>query len=272
MGNETPTNDAPVTVEQQARLALESMMRATDDGALPIIRRLARIQARHALAALASAPAGDGVFTAAEALCNSATDDCTGKRTVTVDPDSFDTLNAALDAAERIGDRVEEALAAIEQHLTDFADAGDTTDDHDAHNAARKGLATIRLALARPRAAVGEQSREAIEAECAALIATYYRREIGTLMQQAEHWAENGKPLAVHHRVMKADDYFQIVCQMERDPAKGWKLPFDEIRDALGRKLIKDPGTYPPSKDLYRYRDPSFVVAALQSPPAKVEG
>ncbi|KQM92195.1 hypothetical protein ASE70_14870 [Sphingomonas sp. Leaf22] len=127
-------------------------------------------------------------------------------------------------------------------------------------------------ALDRPRAAVGEQSREAIEAECAALIAAYYRREIGTLMQQAEHWAENGKPLAVHHRVMKADDYFQIVCQMERDPAKGWKLPFDEIRDALGRKPIKDPGSYPPSKDLYRYRDPSFVVAALQSPPAKVEG
>lgn len=55
------TNDAPVTVEQQARLALESMMRATDDGALPIIRRLARIQARHALAALASAPAGDHI-------------------------------------------------------------------------------------------------------------------------------------------------------------------------------------------------------------------
>lgn len=130
---------------------------------------------------------------------------------------------------------------------------------------------------ARPRrgsapAGNGVEEARAIEAECAALIAAYYRREIGTLMQQAEHWAENGKPLAVHHRVMKADDYFQIICLMERDPAKGWKLPFDEIRDALERQPIKGPGAYPPSKDLYRYRDPAFVVAALQSPPAKVEG
>ena len=154
MGNETPTNDAPVTVEQCDRdlyaLIAPDMCALILDGELDQHRELQAI-ARHRLAALTSAPAGDGVFTAAEALCNSATDDCTGKRTVTVDPDSFDTLNAALDAAERIGDRVEEALAAIEQHLTDFADAGDTTDDHDAHDAARKGLATIRAALARPR-------------------------------------------------------------------------------------------------------------------------
>ena len=176
------TNDAPVTVERELqpcphcgneRIGMTSIRDgyevwckcgATMQAHNPNARQKAIDQwnMRHRLAALTSAPAGDGVFTAAEALCNSATDDCTGKRTVTVDPDSFDTLNAALDAAERIGDRVEEALAAIEQHLTDFADAGDTTDDHDAHDAARKGLATIRLALARPRAAVGERDEKEI--------------------------------------------------------------------------------------------------------------
>lgn len=102
------------------------------------------------------------------------------------------------------------------------------------------------------------------EAECARLLAAYLRKEIGRLMHQAEHWAENGKPLAVHHRLMKADDYFQILVLMERDPAKGWKLPFDEIRADLERPDIHPPGAYPPSADLYRYRDPAFVAAALK--------
>lgn len=230
----TPTNDAPVTVEEAATDAAFRAINGPDADpfANPESWDFAATVAdavRHRLAALASAPAGEGdvIEAAARAMC--------------------DRVNGIGDYDENIGQRrpgwTAQAKAALDA-----------------------------AALARPRAAVGEQSREAIEAECAALIATYYRREIGTLMQQAEHWAENGKPLAVHHRVMKADDYFQIVCQMERDPAKGWKLPFDEIRDALGRKPIKGPGTYPPSKDLYRYRDPAFVVAALQSPPAKVKG
>lgn len=106
--------------------------------------------------------------------------------------------------------------------------------------------------------------REEVERECAALLAAYCRREIGRLMQQAEHWAENGKPLAVHHRLMKADDYYQIVSLMERDPAKGWRLPFDEIRRELARDPIKPPGAYPPSAALYRYRDPRFVVDKLR--------
>ena len=101
------------------------------------------------------------------------------------------------------------------------------------------------------------------EAECARLLAAYLHREIGRLMQQAEHWSENGAPAAVHHRIMKADSYFQIICLMERDPAKGWKLPFDEIRDKLEREPMKPLGAYPPSKELYRYRDPSFVAHLL---------
>ena len=86
-------------------------------------------------------------------------------------------------------------------------------------------------------------------------------------MQQAEHWAANDKPLAVHHRLMKADNYFQILALMEREPAKGCRLPFDKIRDSLKRPSIYEPGAYPPSADLYRYRDPAFVVAALTQPP-----
>lgn len=109
--------------------------------------------------------------------------------------------------------------------------------------------------------------REIVEAECAALLAAYLRKEIGRLMQQAEHWAANDKPLAVHHRLMKADNYFQILALMEREPAKGCRLPFDEIRDSLKRPSIYEPGAYPPSADLYRYRDPAFVVAALTQPP-----
>ncbi|PCG09692.1 hypothetical protein COA17_07510 [Sphingomonas ginsenosidimutans] len=126
-----------------------------------------------------------------------------------------------------------------------------------------RGLADGRALSAPPVSKTQGVEREAIEAECAALLAAYLRKEIGRLMQQAEHWATNGKPLAVHHRLMKADDYFQILVLMERDPAKGWKLPFDEIRESLKRPAIYEPGAYPPNADLYRYRDPAFVVAAL---------
>ncbi len=95
------------------------------------------------------------------------------------------------------------------------------------------------------------------------LIARYYRREIGRLMQQAEHWAANGAPLAVHHRVTLADAYFQIVALMERDQNQGWPSPFQTMRDDLSRDDIKAPGAYPPSAKIHRFRDPAFVVARL---------
>ena len=104
----------------------------------------------------------------------------------------------------------------------------------------------------------------------AALVAAYYRREIGVLMHQAEHWAQHGKPLAVHHRVMQADSFFQIVALMERDPKKGWDPPFEEIRKALERPIMGiagktvETGTYPPSIELHAYRDPRFVVHKLE--------
>lgn len=107
--------------------------------------------------------------------------------------------------------------------------------------------------------------KAAIEAECASLLAQYLRKEIGELMHQAEHWAANGKPGAVHHRVMKADNYYQVVSLMERDPKKGWGLPFDEIREALSRPPVNPPGVYPPSPDLHSYRDPLFVAAKLEA-------
>lgn len=107
--------------------------------------------------------------------------------------------------------------------------------------------------------------RAEIERQCAELIANYYRAEIGRLMQQAEHWAENGAPLATHHRVNKADSYFQIVCLMERDTAKGWKPPFEEIRDQLAKPPMKQAGAYPPSPALHRYRDACYVAALVTS-------
>jgi hypothetical protein len=103
------------------------------------------------------------------------------------------------------------------------------------------------------------------ERELAALIAQYYRREIGVLMHQAQHWSENGKPLAVHHRVMAADNMYQIVSLMERDVSKGWTPPFDTMRSDLARENKFADGVYPPTMELHRYRDCRFVVRTLDA-------
>lgn len=133
--------------------------------------------------------------------------------------------------------------------------------DHGEVRAIRAAITALSLPAREVR---GERAQ--IEHECADLIARYFRREIGRLMHQAEHWAENGKPLATHDRLHKADAYFQIVALMEREPAKGWKPPFDEIRDHLARQPINPPGAYPPSADLHRYRDAPYVAALATTP------
>lgn len=102
------------------------------------------------------------------------------------------------------------------------------------------------------------------ERELADLIARYYRQEIGCCMQQAEHWAKENFPLAVHHRVRKADAYFQIVALCERF-AEWNENPFDAMCDALKRGLIKPPGTYPPTAEIHAYRHPTFVVEKLKT-------
>lgn len=104
-------------------------------------------------------------------------------------------------------------------------------------------------------------------AELAQLVARYYRREIGRLMHQAEHWAKNDKPLAVHDRVNHADSLFQIVVLMERDPSQGWTPPFDEMRDSLSRPWENHDGAYPPSAEISAYRDPRHAVAQLRAAP-----
>lgn len=102
------------------------------------------------------------------------------------------------------------------------------------------------------------------EDDLAQIVAAYYRREIGRLMHQAEHWANNNKPLAVHDRARSADNYFQIVVLMERDVSKGWKRPFDEMRDSLARPANPEHvGAYPPSAEISAYRDPRHAVAQL---------
>jgi hypothetical protein len=100
------------------------------------------------------------------------------------------------------------------------------------------------------------------ERDLAALIAKYYRREIGTVMQQAEHWAKENYPLAVHHRVMKADSYFQFVALCERFAEWG-ENPFEKMRHDLAREPMKPPGTYPPTAEINLYRHPKYVVAKL---------
>jgi hypothetical protein len=79
--------------------------------------------------------------------------------------------------------------------------------------------------------------------------------EIERLMSQAEHWAQNGKPLAVNYRLQKADAYFQIVCALNRKDTRDkiWKAP-----------QHGQPANYPPSEAIYRYRDAEYAVAALR--------
>lgn len=102
------------------------------------------------------------------------------------------------------------------------------------------------------------------ERELADLISRYYRQEIGCSMQQAEHWAKENHPLAVHHRVRTADAYYQVVALFERFDA-GHGNPFDAMRRALEQGLVYPAGTYPPSGAIHAYRDPAFVVEKLKT-------
>ena len=100
----------------------------------------------------------------------------------------------------------------------------------------------------------------------AKIIHEFYKREIGRLMQQAEHWAENGKPHAVHHRIRKADAYFQVVVLF--DPARrdlGFDEPFLQMERAIASAPVKPDGTYPPSAELARYASPDFFVSEATS-------
>lgn len=102
------------------------------------------------------------------------------------------------------------------------------------------------------------------ERDLAALITSYYRQEIGCSMQQAEHWAKENYPLAVHHRVRDADSNYQIVALCERFAS--WnENPFDVMRREIARGLLKPAGTYPPTAEIHAYRDPSFVVEKLKT-------
>ena len=94
------------------------------------------------------------------------------------------------------------------------------------------------------------------EREIADLITRYYRRKIGILMQQAEHWDAKGFPIAVHYRLHAADTYYQVVHLFER-MAEGNGNPFEEMASDLSREPIKPLGKYPPSKEMHdKYRDP----------------
>ena len=112
-----------------------------------------------------------------------------------------------------------------------------------------------------------EPTRKQLEDEHAALIVDHYRCAIGRLMQQAQHWHEEGKhPLAVHHRVMKADSYYQIVALFGRDGNRA--TGFEQIRHALNMPITrKDLGTYPPSPELHVYRDVAYVAKLLAGTP-----
>lgn len=103
--------------------------------------------------------------------------------------------------------------------------------------------------------AARETPEQKHERELAALIVAYYRREIGEKMRQAAHWRTHGAPLAVHHRVMGADSFFQIVALFERE-----KGGFREMRETLARPPFAPGGKYPAPIEVARYRDAKFAA------------
>lgn len=155
-----------------------------------------------------------------------------------------------------------------DQRLKLFGLFGLPTDEIGNHHgrqtmALRHIMQSMIRVIAKESAPEASQHVAGIENALADLIVAYYEREIGRLMQQAEHWAANGAPVAVMHRLHTADAYFQIVCQFRRGLKNFEIRPFDEIRRALARPKLMPLGTYPPSPELHRYRDPEFVAAAL---------
>lgn len=144
-------------------------------------------------------------------------------------------------------EKIKERLDYIEAHA-DAGGTGSPANLQELVELARKLMADI----------------DAKERDLASLIAAYYRQEIGCSMQQAEHWAKENFPLAVHHRVRAADSNYQIVALCERFAT--WnENPFDAMRRAIDRGLLKPAGTYPPTAEIHAYRDPSFVVEKLKT-------
>ena len=104
------------------------------------------------------------------------------------------------------------------------------------------------------------------EMDAAKLMANYLRREIGKLMQQAEHWDKEGVPLAVHHRMHVAEHHHQIICMLEGFGCGKDKNPFQMMREELARPPMKSPGTYPASQEMHdKYYDPRNLVKTLQA-------
>lgn len=89
------------------------------------------------------------------------------------------------------------------------------------------------------------------------VVIAYLEREIGTLMQQAEHWAPT-HPLATHHRLNKADAYKQMVYLLERGG-------FVEMFEAMKRPLVYEPVAYPPKAEIAGLRDPLQAADAYWS-------
>lgn len=79
------------------------------------------------------------------------------------------------------------------------------------------------------------------------VLVSYLTREVGTLIQQAEHWAPT-HPLATHHRINKADAYQQIIYKMENG---GFSAMFEEAQ----RPAVHEPGVYPPNPEIAGLRD-----------------
>lgn len=103
-----------------------------------------------------------------------------------------------------------------------------------------------------------------VKEKLADLIHRYCMGQIGQMMHQAEHWRQNDKPLAVHHRVRAADELFQVANLF--DPKQrdlGFDCPFRRMDDWLKVAERFDMGIYPPSVELHKFRDPLHVVKVL---------
>jgi len=181
--------------------------------------------------------------------------------TINFEPADIDIFEAGWKAAKEAPRPM--TAAQLTEIIRSWLDA-----DHAGHWGAFERALDAAITPA-PQEAPGQpipgEVRATVEREMAAQVVAFYRGEIGRLMQQAQHWADNGKPLAVHHRLRKADAYFQVVCMFDRSEAQGWAPIGERLRVVDNPVKGQSHGAYPGGAALHRYRDPQYVSSLLSA-------
>lgn len=108
---------------------------------------------------------------------------------------------------------------------------------------------------------------ESLTSEMQKLIHGYWMWKVRQMMDQAQHWLDEGShPLAVHHRVMAAESYYQVAVLF--DPARqgrGFDPPLQEMaREMANPNFQYLDAAWPPTLALHDYRSAEFVAKKMQ--------